>query len=201
MEITTLPSTELTAYRTQMAELFLAAFQEKFNQFNFNEADSQVAAQGMIDYFIDFHNDTLLVALEDETLLGCTLVSIAPIDGRRLMRYLRQKMPLRLWARLFFFLKLVKHSLAEREAYIEFIAVSPVARGLGIGTLLLKAAVNRFIPDYRLTLTVAAKNEGAHKLYVRKGFRDIHVWSSQLMQRWIGIREWVEMEWWGERLK
>lgn len=56
--------------------------------------------------------------------------------------------------------------------YVASIAVAPDARGLGVGTALLDAAVARFSPPARwLFLCVSSFNGRARALYERYGFR------------------------------
>ena len=62
---------------------------------------------------------------------------------------------------------------AADELIVESIAVSPAARGLGLGTLLMERAEARAsaMGKRRLSLGVIGENEGAIRLYERLGYR------------------------------
>ena len=74
---------------------------------------------------------------------------------------------------MLFNLWLLNESVARQEFLIESIAVSPAARGLGVGTRLMLAAEARARDeDYqRLALDVIGINDGAIRLYERLGYR------------------------------
>jgi ribosomal protein S18 acetylase RimI-like enzyme len=66
----------------------------------------------------------------------------------------------------------LQHELKTNEAYVEFIATDPTCTGQGIGSKLLGWA-DSFAQEKGcqcLTLEVMKKNEGAVRLYERKGF-------------------------------
>ena len=73
------------------------------------------------------------------------------------------------------------HKLVEGEAYIEWIATHPDHTGKGLGSRLLKWAEEYARKNARaqfLSLGVMKANEGARKLYERKGFvvtKDPHI--------------------------
>jgi ribosomal protein S18 acetylase RimI-like enzyme len=70
------------------------------------------------------------------------------------------------------FPEMLKHELKTNEAYVEFIATDPTCTGQGIGSKLLGWA-DSFAQEKGckcLTLEVMKKNEGAVRLYERKGF-------------------------------
>ena len=85
----------------------------------------------------------------------------------------------------------------ENECYIEHIAVSKNARGLGIGTKLLEHG-EKFIKDKikkaRYTLYVAASNKRAKNLYKSFGFEDVELKSSLLSRMIIKEGKWYFME-------
>ena len=75
--------------------------------------------------------------------------------------------------RILFNCLLLLDSPAADELIVESIAVSPAARGLGLGTLLMERAEARALAmDKRLlSLGVIGENEGAIRLYERLGYR------------------------------
>lgn len=82
------------------------------------------------------------------------------------------------------------------EIYIDGIAVSPTARGLGIGTRLLdeaqaiaRAGGKRFV-----RLDVIDTNPRAQALYARLGYKVTSVHSFRCMERWLGFGGMISME-------
>ncbi len=71
-------------------------------------------------------------------------------------------------------------TVAEQDFYLQAIAVDPDLRGAGIGSLLLDDLVERGtrLGCARLSLDVAAKNDGARRLYARRGFVESSEWPS-----------------------
>lgn len=67
------------------------------------------------------------------------------------------------------------HKVSKNELYIDNVVVSEKARGMGIGTLLLEEAINKFKkgPFRVLSLKVLSSNKKAIKLYERNGFKII----------------------------
>jgi ribosomal protein S18 acetylase RimI-like enzyme len=74
----------------------------------------------------------------------------------------------------------ILETVPEGDFYLQAIAVDPELRGAGIGSLLLKDAIERGTRNgsARLTLDVAAKNDGARRLYARRGFSESSEWPS-----------------------
>ena len=72
----------------------------------------------------------------------------------------------------------ILETVPEGDFYLQAIAVDPELRGAGIGSLLLEDAVERGTRNgsARLTLDVAAGNDGARRLYARKGFEESSEW-------------------------
>ncbi len=71
-------------------------------------------------------------------------------------------------------------TVPENDSYLQGIAVEPEFRGLGIGSLLMPdvEARARASGSARLSLDVAAKNNGARKLYARRGMVESSEWPS-----------------------
>ncbi len=61
----------------------------------------------------------------------------------------------------------------SRAWYIDVIYVRPEARGRGVGTELIRAAVEHVAPDGVLELEVLESNAGARRLYERLGFHTV----------------------------
>ena len=82
----------------------------------------------------------------------------------------------------------MEHASAADELYIEMIAVSPEARGKGVGRALMQEAEERCrkLGKNRLTLQVVDTNPRAKKLYEEMGFRTIKTYSVQPWGRIVG---------------
>jgi ribosomal protein S18 acetylase RimI-like enzyme len=66
----------------------------------------------------------------------------------------------------------LRHEIEPHEAYIEFIAAHPSHQGIGVGSVMLEWAES-FARSFQcrvLSLDVMKRNEGAVRLYQRKGF-------------------------------
>lgn len=74
----------------------------------------------------------------------------------------------------------ILETVPESDFYLQSIAVDPELRGAGIGSLLLDDVVERGTRggSNRLSLDVSAKNEGARRLYARRGFVEDSEWPS-----------------------
>ena len=99
--------------------------------------------------------------------------------------------------KVLFKINLVNNNPKKGELYIEHIAVSEKARGLGIGSLLLEKTFDmaESMKDIdKVTLSVIEENHRAHELYKRLGFRDVHHVTT-LMGKWaVGVYKYTEME-------
>jgi ribosomal protein S18 acetylase RimI-like enzyme len=98
---------------------------------------------------------------------------------------------IRLYARMM----ILNNPPAKNACYIDHIAVSAHARGLGIGKALMVQASKIAETDpsiNRLTLHVA-KNNPALNLYEREGFVIVKTFSSRLMKRMFNERDWLYM--------
>jgi len=97
--------------------------------------------------------------------------------------------------RAFLGFHLLAISVAEDEAYIEYIAVAAGHRGRGLGHTLLAKAEEwaRRRGKRRLSLHVSAANTRARSLYERFGFAEEKTESLWLTEWLFGIRTWIYM--------
>ena len=93
-------------------------------------------------------------------------------------------------------LRLADHKPKEDEIYVDGIAVSPAARGLGIGTRLLSevTAIARSRGKRYVRLDVIDTNPRAQALYERLGYRVTKVTPTRWMARWMGFDALISME-------
>ena len=73
-------------------------------------------------------------------------------------------------------------SIAEGDFYVQSIAVDKELRGDGVGSILMDSAEERARASgsTRLSLDVAAKNEGARRFYERRGMTVESQWPKRL---------------------
>lgn len=84
----------------------------------------------------------------------------------------------------------ILENVPEGEFYLQAIAVDPELRGGGIGSLLLDDAVERGrrSGSARLALDVAARNDGARRLYAESGFEESSEWPSSRLLPTLFVR-------------
>ncbi len=91
---------------------------------------------------------------------------------------------------------ILESSAKAGECYIEHIAVSPAARGLGVGTKLLSSG-RKFMKNIlnlkKYSLYVAASNTGAIRLYEKLGFIIESEESSWISGFLLGEKKWLYM--------
>jgi ribosomal protein S18 acetylase RimI-like enzyme len=155
-------------------EMLLEAFADEFMPILRDEEKARLLLKRVIK------RDYMLYAEEEGELLG--ILGLQCAEGTFLEASLRE------FFNIFGLFKgLVKaigfsflhHSLKEGELYVEFIAVSPTARGKGIGSKLLDAFEEHGrIGEYKmLRLEVVGSNTRAKALYERVGYEVIKSYS------------------------
>ena len=84
----------------------------------------------------------------------------------------------------------ILNTVAEGDFDIQGMAVDPDLRGAGIGSLLMADAEERASAtgSARLSLDVAAKNEGARKLYARRGMVESSRWPASRLLPTVFVR-------------
>jgi ribosomal protein S18 acetylase RimI-like enzyme len=185
----------------QIAEVLLSSFQDKFALMKQFSHEQQI--QLLIDAsFIEDHTfDGYLVAESEGKVVGVMLLKWRGQQrgrshhGVSLFRSVRDygAWPL---VQLFLLSLLLKEGVTKDECYIEHIAVTESARGLGIGTALLAHSLWYTKETLRLNWTslyVASSNTSARSLYERVGFK-VHMekrsWLTQLV---LHERTWIHM--------
>ena len=93
-------------------------------------------------------------------------------------------------------LRMAEHKPGPGELYVDGIAVTPEARGLGIGTRLLDeiTGIAREADMRWVRLDVIDTNPRAQALYERVGYKVTKVQSFRYMERWMGFGGMVSME-------
>ena len=84
----------------------------------------------------------------------------------------------------------ILETIPKEDFYIQSIAVEPDLRGAGIGSLLMNDIEKRAVESgsLRLSLDVSAKNEGAIRLYKKRGMTETSVWPSSRLLPTVLVR-------------
>lgn len=93
-------------------------------------------------------------------------------------------------------LVLLSQTARPDEFIVDALAVSPAARGLGIGTRLMDRAEDKARAHGKgtMSLGVIGENAGAIRLYERLGFKTTRVWRSKWLELAIRSKEVRRME-------
>lgn len=185
------------ALRDQAVEIFEDAFGSKMRM-AVPDADKRIAF--LRRAFVAEH---CLIARRGDALLGMAGLSTkgAPYAGgllgsswdfrpyRRLLGWLGAMWAV--WGN-----RLSDHRPGADEVYVDGIAVSAHARGLGIGTRLLDetTAVARANGKAFVRLDVIDTNPRAQALYERVGYKVTKVQSFRFKERWVGFGGMISME-------
>lgn len=183
--------------RTQAVDLFEEAFGDKMGM---AVRDRQKRKAFMHRAYLAEH---IIVARRSDQLLGMAgLSSKGPPYAGGLLGTSWDPRPYRdllgwlgaAWA--VWGLRLADHKPKDDEIYVDGIAVSPAARGLGIGTRLLSevTAIARGSGKRYVRLDVIDTNPRAQALYERLGYRVTKVQSFRYKERWLGFGAMISME-------
>jgi GNAT superfamily N-acetyltransferase len=172
------------ALRDQAAGLYYEAFRQKLAPIFGDEA----AAKRILA--ADFDGRYALVALDGERLVGIAGVQH---DGGHLTALkwasFRGHFGLLAGSGRYLLLALLSRPQSPRELLMDGIVVDAVARGQGIGALLLDAVIAyaRERGDQRVRLDVVDTNPDAQRLYARKGFVAVDSKQYGWLTRWLGF--------------
>ncbi len=165
---------------------FLDQAADGFIRFMLGAKFAEVIADTFATPAHDFSFENVLVAERDAVILGtaagytaqqhssCSDEVLRKARGFSALRMsLVQMVSGSLWRFL--------NSIENGDFYLQSIAVSSECRGEGIGSLLIDAMEERATATEatRLVLDVAAKNEGARRLYERRGMAVVGRWPSR----------------------
>ena len=177
-----------------LTNLILAGFEAKFTHRFFTTDEAQTIAYALSVFLASEKANNLLIAEKNGKISGC-LYFITKTDGSKLLQhYLQQSLPKNKRLKAWILLGFLSHQPKANERHIDFIAVSPVFRGLGIGGKLIQYCQDH-CSESSLTLHVAKSNIGAYKLYQSKGFLVDKDLSSLIGRRMTGIDDWWYMRW------
>lgn len=175
-----------------ITELILSGFESKFTHQLFTKEETFQIAITLSLYLVSEKRENLLIAEKNKKISGC-LYSITRDDNYLLLSsYFKQSFPLKKRLKIWLLLGFLSHTPKSNEQHIDFIAVSPAFRGLGIGRKLVQCCKDSSFKN-NLTLHVASKNINAYDLYLSEDFYVSTNLSSVIGWKITGIRDWKLM--------
>jgi ribosomal protein S18 acetylase RimI-like enzyme len=185
----------------ELREQAVAIFEEAFGQKMRSSIRDQRARMAFMNRA--YRAENVIVARRHDRLLGMAGLATrgAPYEGG-LLGASWDPRPYRdllgwtgaVWA--VWGLRLASHPARPDEIYIDGIAVSPEARGLGVGTRLLTEIddIARAHGKRYVRLDVVDTNPRAQALYERVGYKVTRVQSFGWKRRWVGFGAMISME-------
>lgn len=173
-------------YVEDALRLAYEAFAEKF-RVGFRDADDLVRLFGD-----SVNTGHCFTAIADGKLLGVLMFQTADREffHPKLAAAFARFSPVRA-LRIVLNLLLLSRTARPDEFIVDSLAVSPAARGLGIGTRLLGRAEDkaRAMGKDTMSLDAIGENAGAIRLYERMGFKTTRVWRSKWLESAIRSNE------------
>lgn len=166
-------------YVEDALRLAYEAFAEKF-RVGFRDADDLVRLFGD-----SVNTGHCFTAIADGKLLGVLMFQTADREffHPKLAAAFARFSPVRA-LRIVLNLLLLSRTARPDEFIVDSLAVSPAARGLGIGTRLMGRAEDkaRAMGKDTMSLDAIGENAGAIRLYERMGFKTTRVWRSKWLE-------------------
>ena len=163
---------------------------EGFFRFMFGRRCKEIIAKAFAWPDHDLSHQNVTFAERDGEIVGMALSYSAEQHRRSSRQTLRRaagrwNMRPRLVLMLFAPLMRIIDSMADRDFYIQAIAVDNELRGDGLGSILMESLDEKARANgaTRLALDVSANNERARRFYVRRGFAVESRWPRRLRIR------------------
>ncbi|MCH4889683.1 GNAT family N-acetyltransferase [Acidaminobacter sp. JC074] len=184
---------------SQVVDMYHAAFWSKAKPLQALE-DSQAKKLIQTVFFKVKENiQFYYVAEENEKLLGVIKLMRASSKEKHSLPSLKDFLTMGIFKliKTGFVLSLIEEKIMEEDLYIEILAVTPHARGKGVGTKLLDFAYDMALENQAiryLSLGVLADNQGAFKLYKRYGFEVTGEYENDILEKHAGIKIMLAMK-------
>lgn len=178
----------------QIAFLVYEGFKSKFTRKLFSDQEALIVITAFCQYIISIKPEKLFVSNYNEKICGCLFLTASGEKYHGLYASLKKSLSFSQCFRLSLLLSILSHKPRYNERYIDFLAVAPEFRNMGIGKALVTHCKNNF-PEKHLMLHVAEQNYKACQLYDKLGFKIIKEQSSFAMEFVVGISEWRLMKW------
>lgn len=177
-----------------ITELVLSGFEAKFMYKFFSKKEARAIATVLSLFLATEKPGNLIVAERNKTICGCLYFIDKHENSKLLSHYLKQHFSIIKQIQIWFFFSFLSHQPKEGEQHIDFIAVSPVFRGLGIGRKLICYCKEQCDKNW-LTLHVAQDNANAFHLYQSESFEVNKEFNSIIGGSITGIKDWRFMTW------
>ncbi|WP_409340606.1 GNAT family N-acetyltransferase [Paenibacillus sp. MBLB4367] len=183
----------------EVATILAGSFEDKFS------ALAPLPREKLIDFLIDsdlVQNEPFEGYMVDEFNQRCIGIMLLKWKNQKRIKRtnrlyrLVKKYGLSVTLKLLFGMEMLKKHVTGNECYIEHIAVSADARGMGVGSLLLEYGdkLAKTLPgNHILTLYVAKDNSRAFELYKRQGFIVDKEFNSYITAKIFGKKKWLYM--------
>lgn len=174
-----------------IAQIVMDGFWGKMGKFL--ESVSSNEAVDIIEDAITFNKG--FYYKEDGVVLGVTLLATEEITYINFLKSRRKRVGF--WDSLFLHIGFGLMAPKKKDGLkLEMIAVSPKARGKGVGTKMLDYLNSIAVKDgfKKLTLEVIDSNNKAKVLYEKKGYRDIKYTNTSLFTKSMGFNGYYKMQ-------
>ncbi|WP_373180076.1 GNAT family N-acetyltransferase [Enterococcus durans] len=178
----------------QIAFLVYEGFKSKFTRKLFSDQEALIVITAFCKYIISTKPEKLFVANYNEKICGCLFLTTSGEKYHGLYASLKKTLSFSQIFRLLLLLSILSHKPKHNERYLDFLAVAPEFRNMGIGKALITHCKNTF-PEKHLMLHVAEQNYKACQLYDKLGFKIMKEQSSFAMGFLVGLKKWRLMKW------
>lgn len=145
------------------------------------------------EVLFDFFNRNMqgCYVAEKERVLGFSCISF---EEHKLFKFLRERMGFVEGLRASLLLKFFARNPKRGEAFIDFIAVSPLRRNEGIGSAMMKKLIDVAMERdvFRLNCMVRAESD-AVTFFRKFGFEIVSVFENKLAEKYFFSRQWFVM--------
>ena len=181
-----------------IAGLLMEGFHGKFQALKVTESERNSMLRCLAEHMISNHKDNLLI-IRDKHIQGVLFIKPQNWKVWEVMGRLFKELRFKTFLKAITFLLALDHSSKYNEIHIDFITVTHLARGKGIGTKLIELVKSMADDSQHVTLYVSVTNLAAQRLYERLGFQIKKKGTSLVGSNLHGIHEWYFMEWKGAK--
>uniref|UniRef100_A0A7J2TIR7 N-acetyltransferase n=1 Tax=Archaeoglobus fulgidus TaxID=2234 RepID=A0A7J2TIR7_ARCFL len=149
--------------------------------------DLYIAGDVLKDFLIE--NPENCFVAEERRILGFSRISLGK---EKIFEFLRKKMGLVHGLRASLLMKFFVRNPRKEEAFIDFIAVSPLRRREGIGSAMMEKLIEVAREEKRSFLSCLIKSESESlSFFERFGFKVEKVLENKLAERYFSARHWL----------
>lgn len=179
-----------------MAKLLMEGFGGKLGNLKLLKKEQEYMLRCLADHIMKNHWDNLII-IRDKNIQGILFIKPKKWNVSEISTRLFKKLRLRSFLKASIFLWMLDHRTKRKEIHIDFLVVSELNRGRGIGGRLIETLKSLVDADQYITLFVSATNVAARRLYEKQDFQVKRKGTSVIGASFHGIRNWCFMEWRG----